>query len=79
MNPATAIRSARTRAGLSVVKAAEALGVSRQSFHRWEGGESAPALHRIQSIVDQLGMTPAEAKALGSVYPSVHVHVGRPA
>jgi len=79
MSPAQALRAARERSGLNITEAAERLGVSRQSFSRWENGHLAPAPDRIQQIVDGLGMSVEEAKALGDAHPSVRVFVASPA
>ncbi len=79
MSPAEAITVARERRGLTITEAADVLGVSRQTFSKWENGHHPPRPEKVQSIVDALGMTVTEAKALSSAHPEIRVFVASPA
>jgi DNA-binding transcriptional regulator YiaG len=61
---ATAIRQARTRARLSQVELAAALGIRQSSVSQWERGATEPAT---QTLLDLLRVLPGLADALHAV------------
>lgn len=52
-----AIRSARTRSGIALVDAAEALGISRQTLINIEKGGAGVALPSVLKAAHELGVT----------------------
>lgn len=49
------LRSARQRAGLTIQKVAQCLGVDKSAVVRWESGELTPKLWRITELAELLG------------------------
>ncbi|TDE03425.1 helix-turn-helix transcriptional regulator [Jiangella asiatica] len=57
---AETVRSARTRAGLTLAQAADATGVSRATLIRWENGEiTEPVLSQLKAFIAAMDV-PAE-------------------
>jgi len=57
MTLAARIKAARTDAGLSQEKVAEAMNVSRQAVAKWESGQSAPSTANLIRLAALLGTT----------------------
>src|SRR5207253_842720 len=58
------LRTMRRRRGLSLDQVAGDLGVRPSTVSRWENGESAPPIPRLEALLDLLGALPAERQAL---------------
>lgn len=51
------LKQARQHAGLSVLKAAEELGVSDACVYQWETGQTFPSTARLPKIAELYGCT----------------------
>lgn len=74
------LRRYRRSAGLSVQGLADALGVSRQTVHRWESGAfGAPPLRYVPQIAQVLGLEKIEATALAESATRAALRAGQEA
>lgn len=57
MSVSRELRKLRAECGISQMEAAERLGVSRQTIHRWEHGEAAPSMENLRGMASLYGVT----------------------
>lgn len=73
---AAALRTARTRAGMSQERAATAVGTSRRHWIRWETGETSPNPAYLERIADVLNapelLESEEDEEVSSMQPLSH-------
>lgn len=58
------LQTLRERAALTVIEAAERIGVTRTIVYAWERGEKAPEAENLSRACDVYGATPAERMRL---------------
>lgn len=58
------LRVLRTRAGLSVIQAAERIGVARTTIYMWESGDKTPEPDSLRRAAEVYGATEQERVAL---------------
>jgi DNA-binding XRE family transcriptional regulator len=54
------LRTMRERAGLTVVQAAERIGVRRSTIYAWEGGAKIPTAPNLRTAMDAYGASAEE-------------------
>jgi len=61
------LRAVRLERGLTQVKAARAVGVSRREWQRWEDGDAVPRLGRVTTIARVLRVEVGEVVTMIAV------------